>query len=92
MGKIRIKDLPEVQQRLDEFLEDLQAGPIFIAKEKRVTAVLMDMTDYYDLLGELEDMAELLHTMGGCGCGCEDEEEEDELGKMLDKAFSESGD
>lgn len=92
MGKIRIKDLAEVQQRLSEFLDDLQAGPIFIAKHKRVAAVLMGMADYYDLLGELEDLAELLHTMGGCSCSCEDGNEADELGKMLDKALSESGD
>ena len=89
MGKIRIKNLSEVQRRLDEFMEELQDGPIFIAKNKRVKAVLMDMSDYYDLLGELEDLAELLHSLGGCGCGCE---EEDEMNQLLDKAFSEAGD
>ncbi|EEG77538.1 type II toxin-antitoxin system Phd/YefM family antitoxin [Dethiobacter alkaliphilus] len=88
MGKIRIKNLSEVQRRLDSLLDDLQDGPVFIAKNKRVKAVLMDMTDYYDLLGELEDLAELLHTLGGCGCGCED----DEMNELLDKAFSEAGD
>jgi hypothetical protein len=90
MGKIRIKDLSEVQNRLDTILDELAGGPVFLAKNKRVSAVLMDMSDYYDLLGELEDLAELLHSMGGCGCGCEDED--NELDKLLDEAFSETGD
>lgn len=89
MGKIRIKNLSEVQHRLEELLDDLHQGPVYIAKNKRVKAVLMDMSDYYDLLGELEDLAGLLHTLGGCGCGCE---EEDEMTELLDKAISEGGD
>ncbi|MDW7685209.1 MAG: hypothetical protein SCK29_13960 [Bacillota bacterium] len=90
MGKIRIKDLAEVEQRLGTILEQLDYGPIFIAKNKRVSAVLMDMSDYYDLLGEIEDLAELLHSLGGCGCGCEDGE--DEVTRLLDQALGEGGD
>lgn len=90
MGKIRIKSDGEVQRRLGQVLESLHEGPVFVATEKRVRAVLMDMSDYYDLLDEINDLAELLHSMGGCGCGCEDED--DDIGRMLDKAFAEGGD
>lgn len=78
---IRIKNLDEVRRRLDEVLAELHEGPVFIAKNKRVTAVLMDMSDYYDLMGEIGDLTELLHEMGGCSCGCEDED--DEMGLLL---------
>lgn len=90
MGKIRIKSDQEVQRRLGQVLASLHEGPVFVATDKRVRAVLMDMSDYYDLLDEIQDLAELLHNMGGCGCGCG--EEEDDIGRILDKAFTESGD
>jgi hypothetical protein len=90
MGKIRIKSDREVQRRFDAVLDSLDEGPVFVATDKRVRAVIMDMSDYYDLLDEIEDLAQLLHEMGGCGCGCE--EEDDDIGKMLDKAFAEGGD
>lgn len=92
MGKIRIKSHKDVQQRLEKVLDSLHEGPVFVATDKRVRAVLMDMSDYYDLMDEINDLSELLHEMGGCGCGCEEEEDEDEIGKMLDKAFGEGGD
>ncbi|MBS4030301.1 MAG: hypothetical protein KGZ63_02620 [Clostridiales bacterium] len=91
MGKIRIKSDVEVKRRFEEIMDGLSDGPIFVARNKRVSAVLMEMSDYYDLLGEIEDLMQLLHTMGGCGCGCEDAEE-NELDKILDKAFDEIGD
>lgn len=91
MGKIRIKSDVEVRRRFDEIMDGLSDGPIFVARNKRVSAVLMEMSDYYDLLGEIEDLMQLLHTMGGCGCGCEDEEE-NELDKILNNAFDDIGD
>ena len=81
----------EVRRRFDEIMDGLSDGPIFVARNKRVSAVLMEMSDYYDLLGEIEDLMQLLHTMGGCGCGCEDEEE-NELDKILNNAFDDIGD
>jgi PHD/YefM family antitoxin component YafN of YafNO toxin-antitoxin module len=92
VGKIRIKSHKELQQRLDKVLDSLHEGPVFVATDKRVRAVLMDMSDYYDLMDEISDLAELLHELGGCGCGCDCEEEEEGIGKILEKAFSESGD
>jgi hypothetical protein len=90
MGKIRIKSDKEVQRRLGTILDSLQDGPVFVATDKRVRAVIMDMSDYYDLIDELEDLAELLHNMGGCGCGCDDDD--DDIGNLLDKALTEIGD
>lgn len=92
MGKIRIKSDKDVQRRFGAILESLQDGPVFVATNKRVRAVMMDLSDYYDLIDEIEDLAELLHNMGGCGCGCEDEDDEDDIGRALDKAFAEGSD
>ncbi|NLZ93188.1 MAG: type II toxin-antitoxin system Phd/YefM family antitoxin [Firmicutes bacterium] len=70
---IRIKSLKEVRGRLLELVDTLHKGPVFLAKKGRVTAVLMDLADYHSLLGEIEDLHEIIHTMGDCECGCDDE-------------------
>jgi hypothetical protein len=92
MGKIRIRSDKEVQQQMEAFLDSLPEGPVFVATNKRVRAVMMDISDYYDLIDEIEDLARLLHEVGGCGCGCGHEEEEDDIGKMLDRVLAENGD
>lgn len=75
---IRIKNVTEVRRRLFELMNTLQNGPLFIAKKGRVSAVLMDLADYYSLLGELEDLTDLLHSMGECNC-----EENDTVQRLL---------
>ncbi|MBS4022247.1 MAG: hypothetical protein KGZ79_07465 [Dethiobacter sp.] len=84
MGRIRIKHESDVRKKLGEIIESLCEGPVFVAKDKRVRAVMLDISDYYDILGEIEDLMKLLHTVGGCGC-----EEED---KLLDEVLGEVGD
>ncbi|NLZ38082.1 MAG: type II toxin-antitoxin system Phd/YefM family antitoxin [Firmicutes bacterium] len=71
---IRIKSIREVRGRLEELVETLHKGPVFLAKKGRVTAVLMDLADYHSLLGEIEDLNEIIHTMGDCNCCSEDDE------------------
>ncbi|MGI6658797.1 MAG: type II toxin-antitoxin system Phd/YefM family antitoxin [Dethiobacteraceae bacterium] len=84
---IRIKNVTEVRRRLFELMDTLQNGPIFIAKKGRVSAVLMDLADYHTLLGELEDLTNLVHTMGEGECGCS---EDDTVRQIL--ALDECGD
>lgn len=90
MGKIKIKADEDVKQNFDRVMNRLAEGPVYIARNKRVKAVLMDISDYYDLLGEIEDLMEMLHAVGGCSCGCEDED--DDFDRILSSAFGESGD
>ncbi|HZK25181.1 MAG TPA: type II toxin-antitoxin system Phd/YefM family antitoxin [Oscillospiraceae bacterium] len=71
---IRIKNITEVRRRLFELMNTLHNGPLFIAKKGRVSAVLMDLADYHSLLGELEDLTGLIHTMGEGDCGCAEDD------------------
>jgi PHD/YefM family antitoxin component YafN of YafNO toxin-antitoxin module len=84
MGRIKIKSENELRRNLDKLLDSLGDGPVFVARDKRVSAVLLDISDYYDILGEIEDLMKLLHTVGGCGC--------DEEDRLLDEVFGEAGD
>ena len=65
---VRIENIADVRRRLHELVETLGDGPIFIAKNKRVTAVLMDVSDYYSILGEIEDLSILLQKMVDHDC------------------------
>ncbi len=85
MGRIRIKTEGEVRRKLGKVVDSLAQGPVFVARKRMVTAVLMDISDYFDLVREIEDLAELLRTMGG-DCRC------DEGDRLLDKALGESAD
>lgn len=95
MGRLRIMTGKRVAENMDRVLDELKNGPVFVAREnRRVTAVMLEISDYYDLLGELEDMMELIRALGGgCDCGCEDEEEcSCGCDSVLDGAFREKSD
>jgi hypothetical protein len=85
MGRIRIKTEGEVRQRLGGVLDSLPRGPVFVARDRKVKAVLMDISDYFDLVGEIKDLTELLHAIGG-DCRC------DENDRLLDAVLGEDGD
>lgn len=87
MGKLRIKSEREVRRALGQVLESLKDGPVFVARDRRVRAVLLDISDYYDLVDEIRDLVGLLHSMGGCDCGCGEEAD-----RLLDEALGEAGD
>ncbi len=82
MGRIRINSDRQVRRKFGEFLDSLDDGPVFVAQNKRVKAVLLDISDYYDLLGEIEDLMKLLQAVGGRGS-----EEED---RLLDEVLGEA--
>ncbi len=84
MGRIRINSDRQVRRKFGEFLHSLDDGPVFVAQNRRVTAVLLDITDYYDLLGEIEDLMKLLQAVGG-----RISEEED---RLLDEVLGEACD
>jgi PHD/YefM family antitoxin component YafN of YafNO toxin-antitoxin module len=63
---IRIKSVQELRRHLNRYLDTLQNSPVFVAKNKLVKAVLLDIADYYSIMGELEDLHELLQNMLDC--------------------------
>ena len=65
---VRIRNIADVRRRLHKLVDTLGEGPIFVAKNKRVTAVLMDVSDYHSILGELEDLSNLLQKMVDHDC------------------------
>ncbi|NLN07273.1 MAG: type II toxin-antitoxin system Phd/YefM family antitoxin [Firmicutes bacterium] len=60
---IRIKSVQELKRHLNRYLDTLQNRPLFVAKNKLVKAVLLDIADYYSILDELEDLHGLLQNL-----------------------------
>jgi len=63
---IRIKSVQELKRHLAHYLDTLQNKPVFVAKNKLVKAVLLDIADYYSILDELEDLHRLLQNLLNC--------------------------
>lgn len=93
MGRLKILTGKQAAKNMGRILKELKDGPVFVADEnKRVTAVMMDISDYFDLVDELDDMVDLIRAVGRGDC-CSGEEEECCCGSgLLDEAFGENSD
>ncbi|NLM51733.1 MAG: type II toxin-antitoxin system Phd/YefM family antitoxin [Firmicutes bacterium] len=71
---IRIKSFSEIRRHFNKIVESLREGPIFIAKNKRVRAIMLDIFDYYSLLEEIEVLQELLRDVSDSAYNYEEDQ------------------
>ncbi|NLP37012.1 MAG: type II toxin-antitoxin system Phd/YefM family antitoxin [Firmicutes bacterium] len=71
---IRIKSISDIRRHFNKVVESLREGPVFIAKNKRVRAIMLDIFDYYSLLEEIEILNELLRDVSNSEYSFEDDQ------------------